>query len=102
MTVFDREIRTCPGRSNVQTLIVSRSRLAWPGAHSCSEVLDFLNGVGRKESLAKASQIEPFVWSSPQRSVVEIESVYVNVDLSHAFSSLEICRAGRASPVDAA
>jgi len=34
--------------------------------------------------LAKANQIEPFVGSSSQRSVVEIESVYVNVDLGHA------------------
>ena len=40
--------------------------------------------------MAKATQIEPFEWRPLQCTIIEIEPIDVNVDLSHEFSPLEI------------
>ena len=48
-------------------------------AHSCSEIMDFLNCVLREHDLSETAQVEPLVGGLLQRSVIEIETVDVNI-----------------------
>src|SRR5687768_3838221 len=76
---MDGKIRNCLQRSNVGPLTLALPHIWGPRSHQRSEVSDAVNRVSGQESPAQKRDVEPPQGGAFECTVVEIESVDVDV-----------------------
>ena len=76
---MDRDAWDCSERSQVELLPYWLIQVAGAGRDKCGEILDLPNCVSRNKKLTEFLRVEPAKTRIAQRSIVEVEAVYVDV-----------------------
>lgn len=67
-----------------EDLLIGRPAwIPWSGADASSVVVDRDHAVVRQQGRAQGSEIEPLVGRSFETTVVQVEPIYVDDDISH-------------------
>lgn len=73
------EVRQCTEGSNIHILTNWLLGVVGEGYHTSGEVADEINVVSREQLFTNRTKIKPLERSALHRSMIEIESIYVDV-----------------------
>jgi hypothetical protein len=105
LAVLDVQVWQCLQRPNVEALVVSCGRTIDPRADSRCKVVEFLNRIGREQSLGELAEVKPLIRRPLEGAIVQIEAVNIEVDDCHGsprnstlHAGIRACRLAKETP----